>query len=139
MTTIKQVALIIVLTLCPAFCSTARAQMPALDMAIDSDQVRFAATEQEMRVEVYAPSGEMVFDSGGKAGPSSNTAKLLASEACVEAVDALVKVYGGNAFDNDYDVLSLLPVSRLMCNAPINNDMVLNYIAEHVLGLPRSY
>jgi acyl-CoA dehydrogenase len=80
-----------------------------------------------------------VFDSGGKAGRYSNTAKLLASEACVEAVDVLVKIHGGNAFDNDYDVLSLLPVSRLMVNAPINNDMVLNYIAEHVLGLPKSY
>jgi acyl-CoA dehydrogenase len=80
-----------------------------------------------------------VFDNGGKAGPAANTAKLLATEACVEAVDVLVKVHGGNAFDNDYDVLSLLPVSRLMVNAPINNDMVLNYIAEHVLGLPKSY
>lgn len=80
-----------------------------------------------------------IFDGGGKAGRFSNTAKLLASQACGQAVDVLVKIHGGNAFDNDYDVLSLLPVSRLMMNAPINNDMVLNYIAEHVLGLPKSY
>jgi acyl-CoA dehydrogenase len=80
-----------------------------------------------------------VLDNGGKAGPLANMAKLLASEACVEAVDALVKIHGGNAFDNDYDVLSLLPVSRLMVNAPINNDMVLNYIAEHIMGMPKSY
>ena len=79
------------------------------------------------------------FDRGEKVGPESNMAKLLASEACSEAVDALVKVHGGSSFDRDYDVASLLPVSRLMEVAPINNDMVLNYIGEHVLGLPKSY
>src|SRR5918911_2528707 len=64
MITAKHLALTFILTLCPIFCSIARAQMPALDVAIDSNEVRFAAAAQEMRVEVYAPSGEMIFDSG---------------------------------------------------------------------------
>jgi len=68
MRTIKQLASTTILILCTAFCSTVPAQMPALDLAIDSDQVRFAATEQETRVEVFAPSGEMIFDSGAVTG-----------------------------------------------------------------------
>jgi hypothetical protein len=64
MSVYKKLALIPALLFCSALWSSARAQMPALDVAIDTDQVRFAAAAQEMRVEVYAPSGEMIFDSG---------------------------------------------------------------------------
>ena len=71
MTILKHLALTIVLLLCAACWSHARAQkMPALDLSIDSDRVRFEAAAQEMKVEVYAPSGEMIFDSGAVTGQS---------------------------------------------------------------------
>ncbi|MBE3558093.1 MAG: acyl-CoA/acyl-ACP dehydrogenase [Ktedonobacteraceae bacterium] len=79
------------------------------------------------------------FDAGEKAGPESNMAKLLASEAAVEAVDIAIQTHGGNGFDADYDIITLWPGVRLLQVAPINNEMLLNYIGEHVLGLPKSY
>ena len=79
------------------------------------------------------------FDRGEDAGPLSNMAKLLTSEACDEAVDIALQAHGGYGFDQDYDVITLWPFARLMRVAPVNNEMILNYIGEHVLGLPRSY
>ncbi len=80
-----------------------------------------------------------IFDGGGDAGPLANMAKLLASEACEQAVDIALQAHGGYGFDQDYDVVTLWPFARLMRVAPVNNEMILNYIGEHVLGLPRSY
>ena len=79
------------------------------------------------------------FDSGDKAGAEANMAKLLASEAAIEAVDIALQAHGGNGFDEDYDIITLWPGARLGAVAPINNQMILNYIGEHVLGLPKSY
>ncbi len=79
------------------------------------------------------------FDRGEDAGPLANMAKLLSSEACEEAVDISLQTHGGYGFDQDYDVVTLWPFARLMRVAPVNNEMILNYIGEHVLGLPRSY
>ena len=79
------------------------------------------------------------FDRGEDAGPLSNMAKLLTSEACDEAVDIALQAHGGYGFDQDYDVVTLWPFARLMRVALVNNEMILNYIGEHVLGLPRSY
>jgi acyl-CoA dehydrogenase len=66
-------------------------------------------------------------------------AKLLASRAAVAAIEATLQVHGGYAFDRDYDVVTLWPMIRLLEIAPINNEMLLNYIGQHVLGLPKSY
>lgn len=79
------------------------------------------------------------FDAGQPAATEANMAKLLASEAAVEAADIAIQVHGGYGFAVDYDVISLWPLARLLSVAPINNEMVLNYIGQHVLGLPRSY
>lgn len=79
------------------------------------------------------------FDAGEDAGAHANMAKLLASRAAVAAMDAAIQTHGGYAFDRDYDIISLWPMIRLMEIAPINNEMLLNYIGEHVLGLPKSY
>lgn len=68
MTTLKHIALMFILTFCSATWSIAQTQLLALDVAIDSDQVRFAAAGQEMRVEIFSPSGEIVFDSGAVTG-----------------------------------------------------------------------
>lgn len=79
------------------------------------------------------------FDAGEDAGAHANMAKLLASRAAREAMDAAIQTHGGYAFDRDYDIITLWPMIRLMEIAPINNEMLLNYIGEHVLGLPKSY
>lgn len=78
-------------------------------------------------------------DSGQPAAEHSNMAKLLASEAADAAVDAAIQVHGGTAFDKDTDLITLWPMIRILRIAPLNNEMILNYISEHVLGLPRSY
>jgi acyl-CoA dehydrogenase len=79
------------------------------------------------------------FDEGGDAGYLANAAKLLASEAAVTTVDSVIQTFGGYAFTADYDISTLWPMARLLRIAPVNNEMVLNYIGEHVLGLPKSY
>lgn len=79
------------------------------------------------------------FDAGEDAGAHANMAKLLASRAAVSAVEAAIQTHGGYAFDRDYDIVTLWPMVRLMEIAPINNEMLLNYVGEHVLGLPKSY
>ncbi len=78
------------------------------------------------------------FDSGVNAGYLANAAKLLASTAAVEACDAAIQTHGGYAFDNDVDVHTLWGIARLLKIAPVNNEVILNYIGEHVLRLPRS-
>ena len=79
------------------------------------------------------------FDAGEDAGAHANMAKLLGSQAAVAAVDVALQTHGGYGFDRDYDIVTLWPMVRLMEIAPINNEMLLNYIGEHVLGLPKSY
>jgi acyl-CoA dehydrogenase len=79
------------------------------------------------------------FDSGEDAGAHANMAKLLASRAAVAAVEAALQTHGGYGFDRDYDIVTLWPMIRLLEIAPINNEMLLNYVGEHVLGLPKSY
>lgn len=80
-----------------------------------------------------------IFDEGGDASYCANASKLLASEAAVGACDAAIQTFGGYAFSDDYDVATIWPVVRLIRIAPVNNEMILNFIGEHVLGLPRSY
>ena len=79
------------------------------------------------------------FDRGEEAGDDANIAKYLASEASYAAVDAAIQTHGGSGFDEDSDVITLFPMIRILRVAPLNNEMILNYIADHMLGLPRSY
>lgn len=79
------------------------------------------------------------FDRGEEAGDDANIAKYLASEASYAAVDAAIQTHGGSGFDEDSDVITLFPMIRILRVAPLNNEMILNYIANHMLGLPRSY
>jgi acyl-CoA dehydrogenase len=80
-----------------------------------------------------------VFDDGGDAGYLANSSKLLGSQAAVAACDAAIQTHGGYAFHEEYDVSTIWPAVRLLKIAPVNNEMILNYIGEHVLRLPRSY
>jgi acyl-CoA dehydrogenase len=79
------------------------------------------------------------FDRDDEAGAYANMAKLLASEAANAAADAVIQTFGGSAFDADSDITTLWPMIRLLRIAPVNNEMILNYISERVLNLPKSY
>jgi acyl-CoA dehydrogenase len=78
-------------------------------------------------------------DRGETPGLQSNIAKFLASEAAHQAVDAAVQTHGGSSFDADSDVWDLYQQIRTRRIAPLNNEMILNFVAEKALGLPRSY
>ena len=78
-------------------------------------------------------------DAGLPAGPHANTAKFLAAEAGYEAADAAVQTHGGFGYAREYHVERYWREARLMRIAPVPQEMILNYLAEHELGLPRSY
>ncbi|WP_296680388.1 acyl-CoA dehydrogenase family protein [Novosphingobium sp.] len=80
-----------------------------------------------------------VFDQGGNPGAEANMAKLLASEASWAAADMCVQTHGGFGFAEEYDVERKFREARLYTVAPISTNLILSYLAEHVLGLPRSY
>lgn len=80
-----------------------------------------------------------LFDAGKKCGAEANMAKLLASEASWEAANVCLTVHGGYGFAVEYDVERKFRETRLYTVAPINNNLVLAYIGQHVLGMPRSY
>jgi alkylation response protein AidB-like acyl-CoA dehydrogenase len=78
-------------------------------------------------------------DRGEPAGEASNMAKYAAAEAAVAAVDAAIQTHGGNGLSTEYGLLPLWGMARLLRIAPVNREMILNYVAQHTLGLPRSY
>jgi alkylation response protein AidB-like acyl-CoA dehydrogenase len=80
-----------------------------------------------------------VYDSGGNPGAEANMAKMLASEASWAAADMCVQTFGGFGFAEEYDVERKFREARLYTVAPISTNLILSYLAEHVLGLPRSY
>jgi acyl-CoA dehydrogenase len=73
------------------------------------------------------------------AGEQANLAKFLAAEAGFAAADAAMQTHGGFGYAREYHVERYWREARLMRIAPVPQEMVLNYLAEHVLGLPRSY
>jgi alkylation response protein AidB-like acyl-CoA dehydrogenase len=80
-----------------------------------------------------------LFDGGKPCGEDANIAKLLSSEAAWHAAEACLQTHGGFGFARDYDVERKWRETRLMQIAPISTNLILAYVAEHVLGLPRSY
>jgi acyl-CoA dehydrogenase len=80
-----------------------------------------------------------LFDRGEPCGAQANMAKLLAADASWEAANACLQTHGGFGFAAEYDVERKFRETRLYQVAPISTNLILAYIAEHVLGLPRSY
>ena len=80
-----------------------------------------------------------LFEAGMPCGAESNMAKMLAADAAWEAGDTCVQTFGGFSFAEEYDVERKYREARLYRVAPISTNLVLAYLAEHVLGLPRSY
>ena len=79
------------------------------------------------------------FDAGTDSGAQANMAKLLAADASWEAANACVQTFGGFGFAEEYDVERKFRETRLYQVAPISTNLILSYVAEHVLGLPRSF
>jgi alkylation response protein AidB-like acyl-CoA dehydrogenase len=73
------------------------------------------------------------------AGEAANMAKYAAAEAALKAVDVAIQVHGGNGFAAEYGIAGLWWLARLLRTAPVSREMILNYVAEHSLRLPRSY
>ena len=96
----------------------------------------FAHVEAADRMRFYAAEK---FDRGEKCGAEANMAKLLASEAAWEAANACLDAHGGYGFAREYDVERKFRETRLYMTAPINNNLVLAYLGQNVLGMPRSY
>jgi acyl-CoA dehydrogenase len=80
-----------------------------------------------------------LFDRGQPCGAEANLAKLLAADASWEAANAALQTFGGYGFDAEYDVERKFRETRLYQVAPISTNLILSYVAEHVLGLPRSF
>src|SRR5919205_678073 len=89
--------------------------------------------------ELMARKAAWLYDRGLPCGREANMAKWLCADAGFQAADAAMQTHGGMGYAKEFHVERYFREARLMRLAPISQEMVLNYIAEHVLGLPRSY
>jgi acyl-CoA dehydrogenase len=80
-----------------------------------------------------------LFDAGQPCGAEANTAKLLASQASAQAANAAMLTFGGNGFAAEYDIERKFRETKLLEIAPVNNNLVLAYLGQRALGMPRSY
>jgi acyl-CoA dehydrogenase len=80
-----------------------------------------------------------LFDEGRPAGTEANLAKLLAADASWEAANVCLQTFGGFGFATEYDVERKFRETRLYQVAPISTNLILSYVGEHVLGMPRSF
>jgi acyl-CoA dehydrogenase len=78
-------------------------------------------------------------DRGESCGPEANMAKLLATQAAWEAANVAMDTYGGYGFAVEYDIERKFRETRLLTSAPVSTNMVLSYLGQHVLGMPRSF
>lgn len=96
----------------------------------------YAATQA---AELMVKKAAAMFDAGEKPGAEANMAKMLAADASWEAAEMCMQVYGGFAFAREYGIERKWREARLYQTAPISKNMILGYLGQHVLGLPRSY
>ena len=103
-------------------------------------QFPIARAYAQMRAaELLVRDGLQRFEAGLPCGEQANAGKLLAAEASWAAAEACVQTHGGFGFAEEYDVERKFRETRLYQVAPISTNLILSYLAEHVLGLPRSY
>jgi hypothetical protein len=103
-------------------------------------QFPIARAYAQMRAaELMVREGCERFEAGLPCGEEANMAKLLAADASWAAAEACLQTHGGFGFAEEYDVERKFRETRLYQVAPISTNLVLSYVAEHVLGLPRSY
>jgi acyl-CoA dehydrogenase len=88
---------------------------------------------------MIARQAAALFDNAQECGADANMAKLLASEATWHAAEATLQTFGGFGYAKEYDIERRWREVRLYQTAPISTNLILAYIGQHVLGLPRSY
>ena len=93
--------------------------------------------QEEVRAMVERAAG--LFDAGASCGAEANMAKLLAADASWEAANVALQTFGGYGVDAEYDIERKFRETRLYQVAPISTNLILAYLAEHVLDLPRSF
>lgn len=104
--------------------------------------VQFPIAKAHMAVEtaqLMRDKAAALFDASEPCGAEANMAKYLAAEAAWEAANACIDCHGGYGYAEEYDIERKFRESRLYKTAPINNNLVLAYVGQHVLGMPRSY
>jgi acyl-CoA dehydrogenase len=104
--------------------------------------VQFPIARAHMAVEaaeLMRNKAAALFDAGQPCGSEANMAKYLAAEAAWEAANACIDCHGGYGYAEEYDVERKFREARLYKTAPVNQNLVMAYVGEHVLGLPRSY
>lgn len=104
--------------------------------------VQFPIAEAKIEIEaanLMRYQAARLFDAGQPCGPQANMAKYLAAKASWEAANACIQFHGGFGFATEYDVERKFRETRLYQVAPISTNLILSYVAEHMLGLPRSF
>lgn len=113
------------------------------DRPIGKNQaIQHPLAEAQMRLdaaELMSQKAAWLFDNGLPCGKEANMAKFLSAEAGFFAADVALQTHGGYGYAREYHVERYFREARLMRLAPISQEMVLNYLGQHVLGLPRSY
>ncbi|MCO5090211.1 acyl-CoA dehydrogenase family protein [Bosea sp. (in: a-proteobacteria)] len=103
-------------------------------------QFPIARAYAEMRAaDAMVRNAAALFDHGRPCGEEANIAKLLASEACWRAAEAALQTHGGFGYAREYDVERKWREARLFQIAPISTNLILSYLGQHVLGMPRSF
>ena len=103
-------------------------------------QVPIAKAYANMRAaELMVREAIRLYEAGANPGAEANMAKMLAADASFEAANACIQTHGGFGFAEEYDVERKFRETRLYQVAPISTNLILSYLAEHVLGMPRSY
>lgn len=97
------------------------------------------AYAQTEAADLMVKDAARLFEAAEPCGPQANMAKLLASEASWAAADMCMQTHGGFAFAEEFDIERKFRETRLYQIAPISTNLILSYVGEHVLGLPRSY
>jgi acyl-CoA dehydrogenase len=97
------------------------------------------AYAQTQAAELMLQKAAAMFEAGLPCGEFANLSKLLSAEAAWEAGEACMQTHGGFAYAREYDVERKWREARVQRTAPISTNMILSYLGEHVLGLPRSY
>lgn len=80
-----------------------------------------------------------LYDDGQDAGEASNMAKFAAAEAAIASLDQAIQIHGGNGMSTEYGLATMWGIARLLRTAPVSREMILNYVSQHSLGLPKSY
>jgi acyl-CoA dehydrogenase len=103
-------------------------------------QFPIAKAYAQMRAaELMVERASGLFEAGKDCGAEANMAKMLAAEASWAAAEACVQTYGGFAFAEEYDIERKFRETRLYQVAPVSTNLILSFLSEHVLGMPRSY